>query len=295
VDGPALPRQLVEAAEEGGWTAWLDRLPGLVGGLEERWSLIVGAPFQPGGRSAWVGTARAADGADLVLKLLWRHYEAEHEADGLAAWDGEGAVRVHAVERLDDTIALLVERCRPGDPLSGRPGTEQDEVIAGLLRRLWREPGAGHPFRPLQEMCDVWADEFEAEYAADPGGLDSGLAREGIALFRSLPATAGRQLLLCTDLHAGNVLAAEREPWLVIDPKPYVGAPAYDVIQHLLNCPDRLHADPSGLARRLADLAGLDRERVVLWLFARCVQESPGWPGLAEVARRLDPGRGSSQ
>lgn len=34
--------------------------------------------------------------------------------------------------------------------------------------------------------------------------------------------------LLCTDLHAGNVLAAGRESWLATDPKPYLGDPTYD-------------------------------------------------------------------
>jgi streptomycin 6-kinase len=222
--------------------------------------------------------------------LLWRHDEAAHEADALAAWDGDGAVRLHAAEGSDDTIALLLERCIPGDPLSDRPGPEQDDVVAGLLRRLWRPPDAGHRFRPLQVMCEAWAAEFEAEFTIEPGRLDPGLARAGADLFRSLPATADREVLLCTDLHAGNVLAAEREPWLVIDPKPYVGDPAYDVLQHLINHQDRLHADPLGVAHRLADLADLDRDRVVLWLFARCVQESPVWPGLADVARRIAPG-----
>ncbi len=54
-------------------------------------------------------------------------------------------------------------------------------------------------------------------------------------------------MLLATDLHAGNVLRAEREPWLVIDPKPFVGDPTYDALQHMLNCDDRLRADPVGL------------------------------------------------
>jgi streptomycin 6-kinase len=138
-------------------------------------------------------------------------------------------------------------------------------------------------------MCDAWADEFEQKVAARGTGLDAGLARDGIALFRRLPATAERSVLLCTDLHADNVLAAEREPWLVIDPKPYVGDPTYDALQHLLNCDERLHADPVGLARRVADLLGLEEERLLLWLFARCVQESPDWPALAEIARRVAP------
>ncbi len=110
-----------------------------------------------------------------------------------------------------------------------------------------------------------------------------------MALFRSLPASADRQVLLCTDLHAENVLAAEREPWLMIDPKPYVGDPTYDPLQHMLNCPRRLHADPRGLAARMADLLDLDRARLLLWLFARCVQESPDWPVLGGLAHRIAP------
>jgi streptomycin 6-kinase len=251
--------------------------------------LVVGEPFQPGGQTAWVAPARGPDGADLVLKVGWRHPEAAHEADGLRQWDGDGAVRLHAVEEFDDATALLLERCVPGTALSCRPEPEQDIVIAGLLSRLWRQPAPGGRFRPLQVMCDVWADEFEQKTASRPASLDAGLARHGIALFRSLPATAERNVLLCTDLHAGNVLAAERQPWLVIDPKPYVGDPAYDVLQHLLNCDQRLQADPEGLARRMADLVGLDADRVLLWLFARCVQESADWPGLADIARRIAP------
>jgi streptomycin 6-kinase len=88
-------------------------------------------------------------------------------------------------------------------------------------------------------------------------------------------------------LHAGNVLAAQREPWLMVDPKPYVGDPSYDVLQHLLNCEERLYDDPHALLARLAGLLGLDHERLRSWLFARCVQESPDSPELADVARKL--------
>jgi streptomycin 6-kinase len=92
-----------------------------------------------------------------------------------------------------------------------------------------------------------------------------------------------------TDLHAGNVLAAGREPWLAIDPKPYVGDPTYDPLQHMLNCSERLQADPHGLVRRMADLLDLDADRLVRWTFARCVIESPDDPALAAVARSLAP------
>jgi streptomycin 6-kinase len=94
-------------------------------------------------------------------------------------------------------------------------------------------------------------------------------------------------VLLVTDLHAGNVLAAQREPWLVIDPKPFVGDPAYDAVQHLLNCAERLHADPGGLTARMAHLLEVDLVRLRRWLFARCVLEAPGDPALPDVAIRI--------
>jgi streptomycin 6-kinase len=302
VDEWSLPERLVTATASAataspttgtgdGREAWILRLPALVSALAQRWGLRLEAPFQPGGQTAWVAPARDARGGEVVLKVGWRHPEAAHEADALREWGGRGAVELYGVEELDDTVALLLERCVPGTTLADRPEPEQDEVIAALLRRLWRPPSAGHRFRPLQVMCDEWADECDRRMGRAPQrfDLDPGLARAGLALLRGLPQTAPRPVLLCTDLHAENVLAAERAPWLVIDPKPYVGDPAYDVVQHMLNCDERLHTRPRDLARRLADLAGLDRDRVLLWFFARCVQETPQWPALAAVARLLAP------
>jgi streptomycin 6-kinase len=202
-------------------------------------------------------------------------------------------VRLHAACDTGSAYGLLLERCLPGTPLGQvLPGRTRMSLVAGLLRRLWVHPYQAYPFRPLAEMCQAWADEFEAGYAAAPPSdrIDAGLAREGIALFRELPGTAASQALLCTDLHGDNILAARRAPWLVIDPKPDAGDPAYDVLQHMLCCEDRLAADPAGLAGRMARLAGLDPGRVRLWLFARSVQESVGSPMLRQAAGQLAPG-----
>jgi len=288
--GLPVPPALAAAAESEGRAGWLATLPGTVTRLTQAWELTVEMPFAPGGQTAWGAPVRDRAGSERVLKVAWRHPEAEHEADGLRAWAGLGAVRLHAVERTADTIALLLERCRPGTPLAARPEPEQDEVIAGLLRRMWIAPPAGYPFRSLAAMCAQWADEFSAQVAAAPAVIDPGLARDGLAPFRALPATDGPAVLLVTDLHAGNVLAARREPWLLIDPKPHVAAGgdrAYDATQHLLNCTERLRADPAGLATRMAGLLDVEPVRLRRWLFARCVLESPGEPVLAEVARRI--------
>lgn len=262
----------------------------LVAGLARRWSLDVGAPYRHDG-AAWVAPARGASGEPLVLKVCWPHTEASHEADGLRLWDGDGAVRLVDSGAVDGIDALLLEACEPGTSLTDACADEEerDEVVAGLLRRLWREPPERHPFRPLRSMCDEWADAFEARYAETPPAkrVDPGIARAGIALFRELPASASRSVVLCTDLHGGNILAAQREPWLVIDPKPYVGDPAYDPLQHMLNHPNRLATDPVAFAHRMADLTGVDRDRLRLWLFARCTQESLGPIHVPGVVERL--------
>jgi streptomycin 6-kinase len=194
--------------------------------------------------------------------------------------------------RVGDTAALLLERCQPGTPLSVLPEPEQDRVVADLLARLWQEPPAAGVFRPLQTMCQAWVAEFHHRRAvlpADAPVIDPGLARAATELFVALSAPAEDDVLLCTDLHAGNVLAAEREPWLVIDPKPFAGDRCYDVLQHMLNCEERLAGDPTGLTQRMAGLLGLDGDRVRHWLFARCVLEGVGEPALQGIAAALAP------
>ena len=180
-------------------------------------------------------------------------------------------------------------RDRPGTVLRALPESEQDVVITGLLRRLWRLPSAPHAFRPLSVMMDYWIDETLADAERWP---DTGLVREGLRLFKELPRTAPTEVLLATDLHAGNVLRAKREPWLVIDPKPFVGDPAYDATQHLFNCDARLRSDPDRTIRRVADLLAVDPERVRLWTFARAAAEPrDDWRNddSMEIARAIAP------
>ena len=284
-----IPQQLADADDEPARLEWLACLPSQVDEIASEWSLELGEPYLPGGQCAWVAPVRNRAGDELVLKVGWRHREAEQEADALRFWDGRGTVRCVTARTLNQTTALLLERCVPGSQLKCSVSeVDQDVILAGLLRRLWgQRPPDDHPFGSLQEISDEWAESFEAEFEIDRRGLDPGLAREGMATLRELPRTADRSALLCVDLHAGNILAAKRERWLVIDPKPFVGDPAFDAVQHMLNCEKRLATDPAGLSLRMASLLEVDPERVRLWLFARCVQESLADLTMRALAHRL--------
>lgn len=267
-------------------TAWLDRLPQALRTLERRWSFTLGAPFEDA-TCAWVAPVTLANGSTAVLKLGMPHMEGEHEIQGLLFWNGDPTVRV--IEADEGLNAILLERCEPGTNLRDGPEPEQDTIIAALLRRLWRTPSEPHPFRPLSAMTEFWSQETLAQSKHWP---DAGLVREGLRLFQELPRTAPAEVLLATDLHAGNVLRAAREPWLVIDPKPFLGDPAYDATQHLRNCRGRMHANPHELIRRFADLLAVDRERVHLWMFARAAAEPrTNWRDDDEIAlaRSLAP------
>jgi streptomycin 6-kinase len=141
----------------------------------------------------------------------------------------------------------------------------------------------------LSALANYWSDETLAHVEQWP---DAGLVREGLFFLAELPGTAPTERMLATDLHAGNVLRAERQPWLVIDPKPFVGDPAYDATQHLFNCSARLRSDPDGTIRSFADLLEVDYERIRLWTFARAAAEPrDDWSNgdLVALARAIAP------
>jgi streptomycin 6-kinase len=265
-----VPEQLVETCRRmPERTAWLERLPYAIHELQERWSLSLGAPFDCSDVScAWVAPAVRADGAAAVLKLGMPHFEAAHEIQGLRFWDGNPTVRL--LEADVDLNAMLLEQCQPGNALRELPEREQDVIVAGLLRSIWRKPAPSQPFRPLSAMTSHWAEET---IAAVHKWSDAGLVQEGLRLFEELSRPSADDVLLATDLHAGNVLRAQREPWLAIDPKPFVGDRAYDATQHLFNCSDRIHAAPNATIQRVADLLEVDGQRIRLWMFARSAAE----------------------
>ena len=133
--------------------------------------------------------------------------EAADEIEGLRFWDGNPTVRL--LEADSNLDALLLERCEPGTWLADVPEAEQDIVLAELVHRLWRMPSAPHPFRPLSLMIASWMEETLAARAT---WCDADLVRAGLRVFEEMVEASSDDVLLATDLHAGNVKRAQREP-----------------------------------------------------------------------------------
>jgi streptomycin 6-kinase len=228
----------------------------------ERWSLSLGEPYEQGA-AGYTTRATLPDGTPVVLKLVHPHRESEHEADALELWDGVGAVRVLARDETGD--ALVLERCEPGAALSRLDADSALDIMIGLLPRLWRP--AREPFHTLMDEAAWWASYLPRQWRGDRGLLDAAL--DSIA---TLSPTQGEQVLLHQDLHFDNVLAAQREPWLVIDPKPLLGEREFAVAP-IARSSELGHSKQEVLHRfdRVTSELGLDRERARGWTIAQTV------------------------
>jgi streptomycin 6-kinase len=241
---------------------WRERAPQIADEIADAWGLTLGEPYTPG-FCGHVVRAELDDGTPAVLKVYYPDSESLQEPDALERWNGDGAVRL--LRRDDDRFALLLERCEPGAFLSSAGGEHALEVLIELVPQLWID-AAG--FHTLEDETAVWLEDGLAE--SRHGDVAAGLVRE-------LAPSQGEQVLVHQDLHGDNVLAAEREPWLVIDPKPLAAEREFAVAP-IVRSPELGHSKRDVLYRldRLCAELGLDRERARGWTIAQTVAWSGG-------------------
>ena len=264
--GVAIPPALSWLLEEPAGRLWLDGLPALAEALARDWALGLEAPY-PDGFASLAVRVRTAGGVSAVLKLQFPDRESRAEADALAAWHGDGAVRL--LESDPSRRALLLERCEPGTPLLAQPPAEQLDVLARLLPRLWVP--APDAVGSLRDEAAWWAAGLEGSWERSGRSLPREILDAALEALTELPADPTETVLLNQDLHAGNVLATAREPWLVIDPKPLSGEQAFGLAPVLRDVGRRDPADVVPALDRLTTELGLDRERCRRWALAQTV------------------------
>jgi streptomycin 6-kinase len=239
--------------------------------LLERWDLRRdGEPTH--GPGSMVLPVQTPGGAPAVLKIGPPDAESEHEHLALRRWGGDGAVRLLSAD--PPRRAVLLERLRTPD-LSTLPDVEACEVVAGLYRRL--HVPAIPQLRTLTWYLERWTADFET--LPRSAALPHRLVEQAIALSRDLvaePATTGR--LVHGNLHYGNVLAADRDPWLAIAPRPINGDPHFEVAPMLWNRWDEVSGQIRGGVQRrfyaLIDAAEFDEDRARAWVLIRVVREA---------------------
>ncbi len=250
------------------WADWLEGLPRLVGQVVEDWDLAYDGP-PTHGQCALVVPVRTVSGRPAVLKVGWPHPEAEHEHLALQHWRGNGAVELLRAD--PHRHVMLLERLHRED-LNDLWDIEACQVVAGLYRRL--HVPAVPQLRTLTSYTTRWTDGLRQmrKDAPVPRRLVEQAASLGEA-FAGDPDSVGA--MIHTDLHYDNVLAADRESWLAIDPKPLSGDPHYEVAPLLWNRWDEVLAsgDVRGAVRErffaVVDAAELDEDRARDWVIVR--------------------------
>jgi streptomycin 6-kinase len=294
---PELTRNVLENwAGEG--ARWLAALPGLLDDVAGDWDLAVGAPYRLSFN--WVAPVTRADGSPAVLKLGVPTGHLSVEAEALRAYGGNGAVRLLAEDPARG--ALLLEHAEPGTPAAAlvpRDDTAATAALIGVGRRLHRPVPPGCALPELSAERASFRAHLTRFRHDDP--LPRRLVIRAAGLFDELCASAPQRHLLHGDLHHDNVLRAQREPWLAIDPHGVVGDRGYDCGAMLYNPdPDRredhLLALVPARIEQLADGFGLPVERVLAWGFVMGVLSEVwtaqgGTPGsrALDVALLLEP------
>ncbi|MGZ8700840.1 MAG: aminoglycoside phosphotransferase family protein [Gaiellaceae bacterium] len=246
---------------------WLERIPDLVAECVEEWELRLGEPYEAGA-AGYTVRADLPDGTPAVLKVIYPHREAEHEGEALRVWDGDGAIRPLAYDEV--RWAMLIERCEPGTLLAKADPELALDVLIEVLPRLWKP--VGEPFRSLAEEALWWIDYLPGKWEQAGKPFDRELLDAAIARLDALAHSQGEQVLLHQDLHGDNVLAAQREEWLVIDPKPLVGEREFAVAP-IVRDPELGHSRQHVLHRldRLTSELGLDRDRARGWTIGQTI------------------------
>ncbi|MER6946463.1 aminoglycoside phosphotransferase family protein [Nonomuraea sp. NPDC000554] len=267
----AFARSTVEREGEPG-AAWLAELPGIVEELLERWECVPDGEVMHGGVGLVVPVRWRAEGT-AVLKVSFPHPGNIHEPDAFAAWGGRGAVLLH--ERDDERFAMLLERVQVSRLAEVEDGDEVVAVAGRINRRLAIPAPPGLP--RLREQADAWEEQLRKDAKELTHTLAPYVVDAAVATVREL-GRVQPDVLIHGDLHAGNVLRADREPWLAVDPKGYAGDPAYDGGTLLKSrALTLLEADDlrKALHRTLdvfVDAAELDRERAQRWAQFHAVQ-----------------------
>lgn len=152
------------------------------------------------------------------------------------------------------------------------------DLVAGeLLERLHQPRGATGGFVRLADRTAALATDVAGRHERCGAPFDQWLVDLSIDLLIELAETEPTRVLLHGDFHHHNILAADREPWLAIDPLPMIGDPTYDVVQYLLFRKGDLavpETEWGPVIRTFCSSVGVDPERAKAWLFVRLVSDA---------------------
>ena len=267
----AFADRMVEMYGESG-QSWVAALPGALVELAERWQLTLHSPFNLSYN--YVLPATRDDGTTAVLKIGYPNPELRTEMEALRLYNGRSACQL--LDSSPTQYAMLLEHIQPGQPLWSLENDEAETGIAAhLMQQLWQPvapedqsifPSLAQWTQALLRLSDYFDDGF--------GPFPRRLVETAVSLRAELLADNISPRLLHGDFHHENVLTAQRQPWLALDPKGVIGDPAYEVGAYLYNPITENVLAQNLVTRRIdqfSEILHIDRQRLISWGIVQAV------------------------
>ena len=247
-------------------TGWLDRLPGNVAAMCEKWQITL-HPVVPHSSITLVVLGDSPVLGPVVIKSSPLAGEFRSEATALRVAGGGNVSKLYDVD-FDQSI-MVVEQIVPGTPLKhfGMDDEIATRLAAETVQTFWREVPDPHGLTPLRPWCRALLT-WERDDRVIPHDL---ITRAQDVANRCLDNQT-KHVLLHGDVHHDNLLRRGADDWAIIDPKGLIGDPAFEVITWMWNPMGVAeHPDYSGLLSRRIDIFsevwGFSREILVEWAF----------------------------
>lgn len=252
---------------------WLDSFHELIAECEARWLLKVLEPFPLSYN--FVAPVVLEDGRSAVLKLGVPGLDWQRELAAIRAFAGRGMVQL--LDADEEKGIMLLERIMPGETLDKLSNEdERIQCLADVIKRMHTPVSRVGKLASMFPTIADWAVGLEgirSHFRGGTGPIPEQMVEQAMQWYKKLLSTQKEQCLLHGDLHHENILRAQREPWLAIDPKGLIGETEYEVIPFLLN-----HLPEDGgeevIKQRVDGLTNslsLQKERVLAWAYCHSV------------------------
>jgi streptomycin 6-kinase len=253
--------------------SWIEALPETLATYARRWSLVLQPPFELSYN--YVAPAIRADGSEAVIKLGFPNRELLSEMHALQHFDGYGIVKL--LEADFEHQVFLIERLFPGIELVSLKDDEAaTRIAARVMKQLWQPITTDRPLLTVENWT-AGLTKVRPYFAGTTGPFPAHLVDAAEQIFAELVPSQGERVLLHGDLHHWNILSAQRQPWLALDPKGVIGEREYEVGALLRNPNLGNYTDPElkklqdRRLRIFEEMLGFDRERMLAWGLAQAV------------------------
>jgi streptomycin 6-kinase len=251
---------------------WLNDLPQIIEEIEENWSLKTEKHF-PNLSYNYVAPCICAGGNEAVLKIGLPEANPEiiNEAGFLQISNGKGTVKLLKSDK--NHRAILLEKLTPGANLK-EIYFEYEATAVEAAIRVMREISRKAPNKSGFRRLEDW---FGGLARAENTKFDNRFASKAYGFFERINSASKQKFLLHGDLHHENILSAEREPFLAIDPKGIIGEIGYEIAVFLnnhaawLSAEDNLREKLNDAIRQFSEAFEIEPQDLKDWAFAQMV------------------------